>query len=137
MSPRVNIRPLLEAERPFVLSSWLKSYRNAPAVRLVDNQTYYAGQAAIVLKTLERAQTLVAADPQDDQVLWGFIVFEDNLLHYAYVKHLMRRNSVAFELWVAADAPSVVTSMTHAGAAILQAHRGVLNYDPYREKGNK
>jgi hypothetical protein len=127
----VHIRPLLETERPFVLSSWLKSYRNAPAVRLADNATYYAGQAASILKTLDRAETLVAADPEDDNVIWGFIVSEGELIHYVYVKHLMRRNGLAHSLWCVAGKPTVATAMTHAGESILRAHSDVLAFDPY------
>jgi hypothetical protein len=128
-----TLRPLEQSERAFVLSAWLRSYRNAPAVRLVDNPTYFSGQSRSILSLLDRASCTVAADPQDDAVLWGFIVTEGQALRYVYVKHLLRRNGIARALWQAAGRPRTVDVLTHAGEAILKANPGVLHFDPYSE----
>ena len=131
MTVDMNLRPLRESERPFVLSSWLRSYRNAPTMRLVDNATYYAKQAELILAVLDASRTTVAADPEDDTVIWGFIVVEYDVCHYAYVKHLMRRNGIAREMWLAAGSPPWASALTHAGEAIFKAKNGVIKFDPF------
>ncbi len=125
------IRPLREEERAFVLSSWLKSYRNAPHMRLVDNATYYAKQAANIMAMLDCSRCLVAADPEEDTVLWGFIVVEYDYCHYVYVKHLMRHHGLARSLWHAAGKPPWASALTHAGEAIFRKHKDVLRFDPF------
>ena len=125
------IRDLRDEERAFVLSSWLKSYRNAPHMRLVDNDTYYAKQAANIIAMLDCSQCLVAADPEEDTVLWGFIVVEYDYCHYAYVKHLMRHHGIARSLWHAAGKPQWASALTHAGEAIFRKHKNVLRFDPF------
>lgn len=125
------IRDLRDEERAFVLSSWLKSYRNAPHMRLVDNATYYAKQAANIIAMLDASRCLVAADPEEDTVLWGFIVVEYDYCHYVYVKHLMRHHGLARSLWHAAGKPPQASALTHAGEAILKAHQDVLRFDPF------
>lgn len=125
------IRDLRDEERAFVLSSWLKSYRNAPHMRLVDNNTYFAKQAANIMAILDCSRCLVAADPEDDTVLWGFIVVEFDFCHYVYVKHLMRHHGLARALWSAAGRPPWASALTHAGEAIFRKHKDVLRFDPF------
>lgn len=125
------IRPLREEERAFVLAAWLKSYRNAPLMRLVDNRTYYVKQAENIIAMLENSRCFVAADPEDDTVLWGFIVVEFDFCHYVYVKHLMRHHGIARTLWQAAGEPPWASALTHAGEAIFRKHKNVLSFDPF------
>lgn len=131
MTATTNIRPIKEHEQAFVISSWLKSYRSSPFVRLVDNDVYYREQAKLVLSALEGSVTLMAVDPQDDDVIWGFIVFGVNRVEYIYVKHLMRLNGIAKLLWEAADKPAVANCLTHAGESILRKYPTVLSFNPY------
>lgn len=128
---QLTLRQHKKAEEPFIISSWLKSYRNSPYVRFVDNDTYYKKQAAIILERLRDSNCVVATDPEDDNVVWGFIVHDEQLLHYVYVKHLLRLNGIARTLWMYAGKPTQATCLTHAGEAILKAKGDIFTFDPY------
>ena len=125
------IRSQREDDTAFILSSWLKSYRQSPLVRLVDNDIYYREQAKLVMSALEGSVCLLAVDPEDNDVIWGFIVFRVNRVEYIYVKHLMRLNGIAKQLWIAADRPLVANCLTHAGESILRKYPDVLSFNPY------
>lgn len=127
----ITVRPLEITEQAFVLSSWLRSYRNSRAASLVDNPTYFSGQSQVIIHLLDSCSCLVASDPEDKAIIWGFIVFRGDVMRYVYVKHLLRRNGIARVLWESAGKPRQFDALTHAGEAILKAHPGVLHFDPF------
>lgn len=103
----------------FILSSWLKSAGDAWADSLrnttirdwskltdarvgwfADVPHRFTRQA--VAEILDRATTraLVACDPEDPTVIYGYAVAEpaNRIAHWLHVKHSMRRNGLASEL---------------------------------------
>lgn len=102
MSDSLLLRKVIRADIPFITSSWLESFRNAPMVRGVPNSIYFSYHHKILEELLPRSIVLVACNPADTDQIVGYICAEvfDNCLvvHYVYVKQPLRRLGVAKKL---------------------------------------
>lgn len=106
----VAIRPMFKEDEPFILSSWLKSYRHGSffAKRIRDH-IFYKYHHAMATAILHRpsASVYVAADPQDLGVIFGYLVVEKfgekSVFHFAYVKAPFRRFGIATKLLAASE----------------------------------
>ncbi len=85
-----------DVDHPFIMSSWLQSYRASPAgsrVRL--DMQYYAWQHALSEVLLARSTVLVARPEGSDSFLNGWVCGEEwhgtPVVHYVYVKKAYRR----------------------------------------------
>lgn len=133
----VTLRPVAPADEPLVFSSWLRSYRTAPAVAQVRGPVYFANQRRVIERILLRAQVLVACSPSEPTDVFGYAVCERTasglVVHWLYVKHPFRRLGVAGRLLSAAGAGDVATIQhtheTDAGKRLAKRLGSVLN--PY------
>lgn len=125
-----TIRPAHREDRPFIFSSWLKSYRDS--LPLVWNGTYYAGQHSLIESLLDDDQTeiVVAGPVGDDLTIFGWAVRSKpstlRALHYVYVKEAFRRMGIGAFL---AGEFQVATHMTKYGQLALKGRPVV--YNPY------
>jgi len=80
----------------FIRNSWLKSYRDNPAVSTVPNTTYYRRFHAIIDNLIADPNTrcIVACDPGMPGQIFGYAVGEldgaDLDIHWIYTKHTFR-----------------------------------------------
>jgi hypothetical protein len=125
---RPDLREMVEADRPFILSSWLKSYRNADTVVHVNNEDYYKGQADLINQLIDRSNVIIACDPEYPTSMFGYVIYEDNVIHYIYCKFSFRRHGVATLLHDAAGQPSVATHWTY----VVPKLPFKVQYNPYR-----
>lgn len=98
ISAAVRLRAAREEDRSFVFSSWLNSYRKSDAAKGLDGQTYYTQQRATIERLLSRSSGVIACQPSDEKEILGWLVLEPAsslVVHYAYVKHLLRREGLA------------------------------------------
>lgn len=127
-----NLRP---SDESFVYSSWLRSYRDSPAMAGVPNTVYYAEVHDCIENVLKRATVLVAANEADSDQILGYVVYEPGVLYFTYVKHPFRGNGIGKALENAAlvnqTAPVKYTCMTRAANALAKK-RAYLQYDPFR-----
>jgi hypothetical protein len=131
--PTVTLRGPLPSDMPFILSSWLRSYRKASPV---SGPVYYVGQEAVIRRLLVRSSIVLACNPEDPSTVLGYVVFErvpsGGLVHYVYVKELVRRCGLAARLL--SEVPGPFRSHTHEtraeGVARLKA-RFPSVYNPY------
>lgn len=128
-----TIRAVNNEDIPFVLSSWLKSYRYSQAARNVVNDIYFSeqvGQKARILEMLSDCRTLVACDEEEGDCIYGWICAESiegsvpPVVHYVYVKSSYRRRGLARALLKAAGVGGAPFWATHETAAI----RGRIDY---------
>ncbi len=99
MSEEILLRRGENGDVPFITSSWLKSFRDAPSVAGVPNTAYYYYQHKILEEILPDAEVWVACnvDRHDQALGWicAFPAKEALILHYCYVKQPFRRLGVA------------------------------------------
>jgi len=157
LAPELRIRPLeLEGrETGFVLDSWNRAVARDPIWAAQVGRRgvartpippslslYY--HDIILKKILNNCTLLVACDPDDPDVIWGYVAFdrENPVLHFVYVKGAFRRMGIgtrlmeeAFErcngCWAQiADHPVVVS---HRTESLFKAWPSVKwRWNPYR-----
>lgn len=94
----IHLRPMEAGDVNFVLSSWLRSYRDAsPDVQesRIPGAVYWPMHEAVVRDCMKRGQVAVAYQPDAPEVILGWACLEETAnhsraLHYLYVKHLYR-----------------------------------------------
>jgi GNAT superfamily N-acetyltransferase len=128
----LGFREAEEADRPFVIGSWIASYRCAHAAGLISMDDWRDIMQVQITKVLDRSgcRVVVAYNPDEDDKrldLHGWICFERNYLvptrtrnkagryeeelkpspeplcHYIFLKQAYRRAGLARQLFAAAD----------------------------------
>lgn len=96
----IQHRPLIPADRPFVIATWSSSYKSSPYAGILFTDDYATVMHATINRVLDRPETttLLACDRDDRDFLYGYIVGEladTPIIHYAYVKTPYRRSGIA------------------------------------------
>lgn len=93
ISNNVLIRHYVKSDINFIKASWLRSYRYGSLfAQGITNEIYYLFHAQLIVRLLDRgASVLVACDINDPNVVFGFLVSEPGVAHFAYVKRPFRR----------------------------------------------
>jgi len=99
----LRIRTAKEADMPFIVDSWKRSYEGAPAVRGADRDHYRIEMSRTIRRICDRATVRVACDPEDESTLVGFAAYLQNTdssatLCYCYVKKDFRGMGIARDL---------------------------------------
>jgi predicted GNAT family acetyltransferase len=93
-----------EADIAFIFSSWLRSYRETRAVKILDNATYYEGQHATIEGIMARPDIIVevACDIEDPSQIFGYVVYQPGVdgvvIHWTYVKLPFRGFGIGSDL---------------------------------------
>ena len=99
----VWIRSERSGDRNLILSSWLRSALQfpiwhegrigSPSINLPPGggTPLYSQHQSILKKILDRSLVLVASDPEEDDHVFGYCVFEKDCLHWVYVRKDLRR----------------------------------------------
>ena len=88
------VRHLDDTAIPFVINSWLKSYRWSDK----DNPDYYRNLVPRIKQLIKTNRVMVATLAEEPDCFVGWICGAKGQLHYAYVKSVFRRDGVAKEL---------------------------------------
>ena len=99
----VWLRSEKTGDRNLILSSWLRSALQfpiwhegrigSPSINLPPGggTPLHSVHQTILKKILDRSLVLVASDPEEDDHVFGYCVFEKDCLHWIYVKKDLRR----------------------------------------------
>ena len=94
----VVLRAMVETDRNYVCSSYLKDYHLYHPQRFIPNGLYFEPQAATLAFLLNEASVTVACHPDAPDELLGFAIYqylpEALALHYIYVRTAQRRKRV-------------------------------------------
>lgn len=123
----LRIRPGRDEDKNFILSTWLKSYRQLSTSSPVPTGEIYFKWAQDKIKK-HLGSFVVACTDDSDQIV-GYAVFEDDVLHYVYVKHSLRGFGVANKLL---DSIPQCKEFTHFTRFSPFFKRRNLQFNPYR-----
>jgi ribosomal protein S18 acetylase RimI-like enzyme len=132
MESEVSLRPAHAADTAFVVDSWLKSFRSSSGD--VPGPIYWRSHREVVDALLQRANVLVACNPEDASQIFGWAAFEKRagvlVLHYLYVKEPFRRYGIATRLLRTLSAKGCqYTHHTKAFARMARTWRA--HFNPY------
>jgi hypothetical protein len=110
----------------YLVHSWVTSYRWAlPWAPLQAYRNELHGRA---WKLIERCKITIACDPGDTDFILGWMCTEGRVLHYAYVRHSLRRGKIFTRLAADIPKPLIVTHCTPCFEQIDANYR----YEPSR-----
>jgi GNAT superfamily N-acetyltransferase len=122
------------ADVPFILSSWLKCYRQSPAVSAIRTDRYFRRHHAVLERLLARptARVTIAAYRDDPDTIFGWAVTEGDVLHFLYVKDKFRAQGIGRRL-LAQLPPRFTYSHRLASLTMdrLLRHYPGAEFDPY------
>lgn len=140
---RWTIRPAKpdESEINFIVQTWLRTHKkHSHFFKDVPDSRFFLHRDLVVKALLVRAQVRVAALPDSDVTILGWICWEtlsdETLLHYIYVKDAFRNSGVGRSL-LATVPPGkvVVTHRTNDANVYLERHKWMFatpNHSPTR-----
>ena len=121
------IRPATLADVPLIFSTWILGGREcALANKLAPNFCGELHDEIEALLTDPDTHVLIACDPRDEDVAWGYIVFcrqPAPRVHWMFVKARLRRAGVGRSLLEAAvdvARPFAATHISPVGRAVLK-----------------
>lgn len=129
------VRTPTENDVNFIMSSWLRSYRETN--RHINPVIFYNSQEALIFDLLKKARVYISCNPEHKSQIFGYIVFDQirdlTIVHYVYVKHPFRRLGIGSELFYSInrtlDLPCIATHHTRIFPEISRAWDIV--YNPY------
>lgn len=126
------LRNVRDEDRNYILSSWLRSYAEAPEFRSVEKRVYYRLYEPLVKAMLSRSAVAVATLPDAPDVVLGWMAIEDDALHYVLVKPRWRKLGIA--KWLVGQLEGIDLVYTHPPASVAAIHMIQPNwtYDPIR-----
>jgi hypothetical protein len=123
---------MVEADHPFVLSTWLRTASQDPRI---DEDTFFSEHQRAIKSLLPRATAVVACAKDDPEQLFGYVVANPpDTLHYLFTKNWCRRMGIGRRLMVEAfgDATPTETSNTSKAWSSAASAMGIkARFNPY------
>lgn len=123
-------REMRDDDRNYVLSSWLRSYAEAPEFRSLQRPVYFALYEPLVKQLMARSTIAIAWTETLPESVLGWVAIEGvHTLHYACTKRRFRKVGIArWMLGEMRDLPVVYTHMPTLAATRLIG--SAWTYDP-------
>jgi GNAT superfamily N-acetyltransferase len=106
---KIIFRPAVDTDLHFILSSYLKSAWEWREDREIRKDDFFKKEEASWRSILSRSGVIIAADADEPDHIYGFIVGEracdELILHYIYVRYVYRNFGVGRELYNAVVKP--------------------------------
>lgn len=99
----ITIRYNDEDDQHFIMSSWLRSFKNSNYAGPIQNNLYWKVYQQVIEQLLDRdgVVILIACNPEKETQIFGYIVVEENfetpVVHWLYVKQPFR--STVHDKW--------------------------------------
>lgn len=132
------IRPLQDGDTNFILSTWLRSHyaslqfysSGTIIVPYPRDDVYFQGHQDKIkaVMALPGTRAMVCVAPDEPTQIMGWIVFDDETVHYCYVKAMYRRMGIGKRLVASASSASKYSHHTKHSKYINKG----LQYDPYK-----
>jgi GNAT superfamily N-acetyltransferase len=136
----IELRKARKSDVPFLMNSWLTSFRDGKMVGGVPNRIYYYNHHKILEQVIPRSAVMVAVDQRDPDLIVGWACYEVTdgalVMHYVYVKKRFRGWGVASNLVntiLEIESPPVVmyTHINREGMDFLRAKDIWWIHNPY------
>ena len=140
----VWIRSEKPGDRNLILSSWLRSALQfpiwhegrigSPSINLPPGggTPLHSTHQSILKKILDHSLVLVASDPEEDDHVFGYCVFEEDCLHWIYVKKDLRRMGLGSYLISRSGLSGDVLEVSHRTPALNHFRDRTFIWNPYR-----
>lgn len=104
----LSIRPMEPQDAPFVMSSFLKSFRGEGSNASMSNELYFRMCKPLAERLVSGPDVLVITPTEDTWQILAWIASYGRNLEYAYTKSTYRRMSMFDRLFEAAGRPTII-----------------------------
>jgi hypothetical protein len=120
-----------DTDTNFILKSWLTTFKNTgPAViRMLDSE-YFQDYQVIIKHFMSHSKTTIVCDPDDEAVIWAYMVESPHAIHYIYVKETFRQLGIG-KFLVSQSKHQHFTHWTHALKPIINKFPDLI-YNPFK-----
>ena len=133
------LREFTADDKSFVYSSFLQSYHQHSFLKHVPNSLYFSEQGKVIDYLLATGRVLIACYPEEPDTIAGYVLYEYSgetlILHWVYVKNLMRHKYVATDIIESIAANNKLIIATHITDDFALLKHKIKNksfvYDPY------
>jgi hypothetical protein len=77
-------------EQNFIINAWLKVYANSKTYGKVRSHIFFKEMPLIIENIIKSSNILMARSVDDNSQLFGCCIYDDQTLHFAYVKGIYR-----------------------------------------------
>lgn len=135
LASSVQVRDANKDDLPFILDTWMKTYRTSDYARRVEGGLYFEGQQRRVYRLLGRCDARVIVDPEEPTSILGYIVHElrddELVVHWAYVRPAFRKFGL-LRLLIATAPRHVALTYSHQTDKARQVGRALkAAFNPY------
>lgn len=127
------LRNACERDIPFIYSTWASSYRyGSPLGKSCRNKIFFPYFNRVIDWILMRDQCKirVACSKEDANIIFGYIVFEPNIIHYAFTSELLRRFGIFNSLLREIKDPMYFTLKTFSITEIIKKYPDLI-FNPF------
>lgn len=119
----------------FIYSTFLKALKADSSLgKSVRNSVFFDEYQSIADSILEHAIILVACNHEDNNTIFGYLVYDPTVMHFAFTKAGFQRLGIAKSLCLAAEHKSgkfkYYTHKTHNALPILKKHEDLI-FNPF------
>lgn len=124
-----TFRPAQESDYPLIYATWLRSlYYGSPHYKQMDRKDFFDSYKQVIALRLNTSKVTVCCLTEDPDVVLGYSVKADDVLHWVYVKRAWRQLGIAKQL---IGDYSVATSITKIGKFALNKDKSKL-FNPFK-----
>lgn len=110
-SDLIAIRDAVDADKPFILATWLRGLRFGNDWFLtIDPKAYFKSYHDVIANIINKSHTTIkiACLKEDPNVILGYCVYNNNAIHWVFVKKAWRSIGIAKNL-----VPENIKTVTH------------------------
>lgn len=122
------------ADISFIYSTWLRSYHYDSFTKSTAKSIYFENYKLVLDHILKTAQVYVACSKEDPNVIFGYVVYEPETIHYVFVKEAFRRFGLAKALIKEALGGAEKAEATHRTGMVIPILRRYdkLVFNPFK-----
>lgn len=99
-----TIRIAQASDVNFIYSTFLKSLKHDSILgRSVSGAIFFEEYQKIADHILGDSKTIVACDPSDPLIMYGYLIYSPGIIHFAFTKQAFWRRGIATSLYESAD----------------------------------
>ena len=125
----IRIRGAIPSDINFIYATWLRSYRYGSTTgRSVQNTIFFPEYNKVIDNLLSKSTVLVACLDTDNEVIFGYLVYEANTIHYCFIKESFRGLGIMNKL-ITSLIFKYHTHETYLGEGLIKKYH--LIYNPF------
>lgn len=132
----IIVRPFVDSDKPCVYSTWRKALWFGGTPEEKDSKRYFKQKTKEIDEILLRSKVRVACKQDSPSMILGYAVYEDNMLHFIYVKADYRKQKIG-SLLLPKNIDTVTKDLTKIGRAIAQKKNFIIQGEEHVRRENE